>query len=157
LGAAIGSCVHVAGILRFLTLAEEEGYETIFLGTAVSIDELIEKVKEHNPDIIGVSYRLTAASVVTLLEDLKNAVIEAGLEKKRWVFGCTAPIKQFAERTNLFEEIFTGFSTDEDTISFLRGRKHISPETRMPPKDSPELPGVTGKIFLEGRKRTASR
>jgi len=120
LGAAIGNCVHVAGVLRFLTLAEEEGYETIFLGTAVSIDELIAKVKEYNPDIIGVSYRLTATSAAKLLKTLKNAVTESGLERKRWVLGCTAPIKPFAEQINLFEEIFTGFSTDEDSISFLR-------------------------------------
>ena len=132
LGAAIGNCVHVAGVLRFLTFAEEEGHETIFLGTAVSIDELIAKVKEHNPDVIGVSYRLTATSAIKLLEDLKNAVTESGFEKKRWVLGCTAPIKSYAEQTNLFEEIFTGFSTDEDSISFLRGRTHITPEEKNP-------------------------
>ena len=132
LGAAIGSCVHVAGVLRFLTLAEEEGHETIFLGTAVSVDDLITKVKEHNPDIIGVSYRLTATSAVKLLDDLKNAVIESGLEMKRWALGCTAPVKPIAERTKLFEEIFTGFSTDEDSISFLRGRTHMPPEEKNP-------------------------
>ena len=134
LGAAIGSCVHVAGVLRFLTLAEEEGHETIFLGTAVSIDELITKVKEHNPDVIGVSYRLTTTSAVKLLEDLKNAVTESSLERKRWVLGCTAPIKPFAEQINLFEKIFTGFSTDEDSIGFLRGRTHMPPE-EMNPQD----------------------
>ncbi len=134
LGAAIGSCVHVAGVLRFLTLAEEEGNETIFLGTAVSIDELITKVKKHNPDVIGVSYRLTAVSSVKLFEDLKNAVTESGLERKRWVLGCTAPVKPIAEQINLFEEIFTGFSTDEDSISFLRGRTHMTPE-EMNPQD----------------------
>ena len=134
LGAAIGSCVHVAGVLRFLTLAEEEGNETIFLGTAVSIDELITKVKKHNPDVIGVSYRLTAISSVKLFEDLKNAVTESGLERKRWVLGCTAPVKPIAEQINLFEEIFTGFSTDEDSISFLRGRTRMTPE-EMNPQD----------------------
>ncbi len=132
LGAAIGSCVHVAGVLRFLTLAEEEGHETIFLGTAVPIDELIAKVKEHNPDVIGVSYRLTATSAAKLLEDLKNAVDESDLGNKRWVLGCTAPVKSTAERIKLFEEIFTGFSTDEDSISFLRGRTHMPPEEKNP-------------------------
>ncbi len=132
LGAAIGNCVHVAGVLRFLTFAEEEGHETIFLGTAVSIDELIAKVKEHNPDVIGVSYRLTATSAIKLLEDLKNAATESGLERKRWVLGCTAPVKPIAERTKLFEEIFTGFSTDEDSISFLRGRTYMPPEEKNP-------------------------
>lgn len=132
LGAAIGSCVHVAGVLRFLTLAEEEGHETIFLGTAVSVDELITKVKEHDPDVIGVSYRLTATSAVKLLKELKNAVTESGLEKKQWVLGCTAPVKPIAERTKLFDEIFTGFSTDEDSISFLRGRTHMPPDEKNP-------------------------
>ncbi len=132
LGAAIGSCVHVAGVLRFLTLAEEEGHETTFLGPAVSIDELIVKAKEHNPDVIGVSYRLTAISAEKLLEDLKSAVEESGLEKKRWVLGCTAPVKPIAERTMFFEEIFTGFSTDEDSINFLRGRTHMPVEEKYP-------------------------
>ncbi|MHA3965064.1 MAG: cobalamin B12-binding domain-containing protein [Candidatus Thorarchaeota archaeon SMTZ1-45] len=132
LGAAIGSCVHVAGVLRFLALAEEEGHETLFLGTAVSIDKLIMKVKEHNPDVIGVSYRLTATSAVNLFEDLRNAVTESGLEQKRWLLGCTVPVKTIAERTKLFEKIFTGFSTDEDSISYLRGRTHMPPEEKYP-------------------------
>ncbi|MFW9981443.1 MAG: cobalamin B12-binding domain-containing protein, partial [Candidatus Thorarchaeota archaeon] len=132
LGAAIGSCVHVAGVLRFLTLAEEEGNETIFLGPAVSIDELIVKAKEYNPDVIGVSYRLTAISAEKLLEDLKIAAEESGLEKKRWVLGCTAPVKPIAERTMFFEEIFTGFSTDEDSINFLRGHTHMPLEEKYP-------------------------
>ena len=132
MGAAIGSCVHVAGVLRFLTLAEEEGHETVFLGPAVPIDELIKKVKEHNPDIVGVSYRLTTTSATKLLEDLKKAVTESSLEKKRWVLGCTAPVRPIADRINLFEEIFTGYSTDEDSLSFLRGHKHMPPEKKYP-------------------------
>jgi methylmalonyl-CoA mutase cobalamin-binding subunit len=132
LGAAIGSCVHVAGVLRFLTLAEEEGHETVFLGFATPIDELITQVKKYDPDIIGVSYRLTATSAAKLLEDLKHAVIKSGLEEKRWLLGCTGPIKPIAERTGLFENIFTGLSTDEDSRAFLRGRSHMLPEEKNP-------------------------
>ncbi|MGD9381551.1 MAG: cobalamin B12-binding domain-containing protein, partial [Candidatus Thorarchaeota archaeon] len=132
LGAAIGSCVHVAGVLRFLTLAEEEGHETVFLGFATPIDELMIQIKKHNPDIVGVSYRLTATSAATLFEDLKHAVAKSGLEKKRWILGCTAPIKPIAEGTGLFETIFTGFSTDEDSRAVLRGRSHMQPEEKNP-------------------------
>ncbi len=132
LGAAIGSCVHVAGVLRFLTLAEEEGHETVFLGFATPIDELITQVKKHDPDVIGVSYRLTAISAVKLFEDLKHAVAKNGLEKMRWILGCTAPIKPIAERIGLFETIFTGFSTDEDSRAFLRERSHMQPEEKNP-------------------------
>jgi hypothetical protein len=79
-----------------------------------------------------VSYRLTAISAEKLLEDLKSAAEESGLEKKRWVLGCTAPVKPIAEQTMFFEEIFTGLSTDEDSINFLRGRTHMPSEEKYP-------------------------
>ncbi|MFX0055355.1 MAG: cobalamin-dependent protein [Candidatus Hermodarchaeota archaeon] len=132
LGAAIGSCVHVAGVLRFLSFAEKEGHETIFLGPTIQIEDLIDQTKRYDPDVIGVSYRLTADSAVGLLENLKKAVIESGLERKRWILGCTAPVKSIAERTGLFEAIFTGFSTDEDSLAFLRGHSHMETDEKHP-------------------------
>ena len=33
---ALGECVHVAGVTNFLRLAEEAGWQTVFLGPAVS-------------------------------------------------------------------------------------------------------------------------
>ena len=132
LGASIGNCVHVAGILRFLSLAEQEGYETLFLGPAIPIDDVIAKVMEYNPDIIGVSYRLTAESAKGLLKELKKRIIKQQLEKKRWIFGCTEPIRLIAEKIDIFEEIFTGFSTDEDTLSFLRGHSYSVTKNENP-------------------------
>ena len=41
LAAALGNCVHVAGVLHFLNLARQSGYETVFLGPAVEVDRLI--------------------------------------------------------------------------------------------------------------------
>ncbi len=35
LGAAIGDCVHVAGVVNFLNLAEQVGFRTVMLGPAV--------------------------------------------------------------------------------------------------------------------------
>ena len=132
LGAAIGSCVHVAGVLRFLSLAENEDHETIFLGPTVQIEDLVDQIKRHNPDVIGVSYRLTADSALGLFENLKKAVIENGLEGKRWILGCTALVKPIAERTSLFEAIFTGFSTDEESLAFLRGHSNTQVDERHP-------------------------
>jgi methylmalonyl-CoA mutase cobalamin-binding subunit len=122
LAASIGNCVHVAGVLRFLSFAEQEGHETIFLGPATPVHDLIENILEHNPDIIGVSYRLTAESAKGLLGKLKKEVIEKRLDNKRWIIGCTEPIRPIAERTGIFERIFTGLSTDENTLAYLRGR-----------------------------------
>ncbi|MFX1415348.1 MAG: methionine synthase [Promethearchaeota archaeon] len=132
LGAAIGSCVHVAGVLRFLSLAEAEGHETLFMGPTIDIPDLIYQTKRYDPDVIGVSYRLTADSAVGLLDNLKRAVTEDCLEGKRWILGCTAPIKPIAERTGLFEVIFTGFSTDEDSLAFLRGHSDMQVDEKHP-------------------------
>lgn len=132
LGAAIGNCVHVAGVFRFLSLAEADGHDTVFLGPAVSVDHLIRKVKEQDPDVVGVSYRLSLESATHLLQELRDKALEHGLEKKRWVLGCTAPIKSIAEEVGLFEEVFTGLSTDEDTLAFLRGRTRIQAAERHP-------------------------
>ncbi|MFW9848263.1 MAG: cobalamin B12-binding domain-containing protein [Candidatus Thorarchaeota archaeon] len=132
LGAAIGNCVHVAGVYRFLSLAEEEGHEILFLGPAVSLERLFKEIESFDPDIIGVSYRLTTESAIPLLADLKNCIFERKLEKKRWLLGCTASIKPVAESLGFFEEIFTGFSTDEDTHAFLRGHSSKKAEERFP-------------------------
>ncbi|MFW9967137.1 MAG: cobalamin B12-binding domain-containing protein [Candidatus Thorarchaeota archaeon] len=132
LGAAIGSCVHVAGVLRFLSLAEKEGHETLFLGPKIDIENLMEQTKRYNPDVVGVSYRLTAASAVELFEDLRRAVTENNLAEKRWILGCTAPLKPIAERTGLFEVVFTGFSTDEDSLAFLRGYSQNQVDEKNP-------------------------
>jgi len=40
LGAAMGDCVHVAGVLNFLRLASAEGFRTEFLGAAKSPEEI---------------------------------------------------------------------------------------------------------------------
>lgn len=62
LGAALGSCVHVAGIIHFLSIAEDEGYKTKFLGPAVSVDALFDAIYKEKPDIVSISYRLTPSA-----------------------------------------------------------------------------------------------
>ena len=36
IGSCLGNCVHVEGISNFLKVAEETGYENIFLGPAIT-------------------------------------------------------------------------------------------------------------------------
>lgn len=132
LGAAVGNCVHVAGLFRFLSMAEENGHETIFLGPAIPIDQLLSEVKTHDPDVIGVSYRLSAESARPLLLELKEKVIRNNLETKRWILGCTAPVEPIAQHYGLFEAIFTGHSTDDETLAFLRGYSTMETDVRYP-------------------------
>ncbi|MBU1662621.1 MAG: hypothetical protein KKD28_14245 [Chloroflexi bacterium] len=42
---ALGECVHVAGVSNFLRLAEQAGWQTIFLGPAVSVQEFLDDVR----------------------------------------------------------------------------------------------------------------
>ena len=65
IAASIGKCVHVAGIMNFLSLAEHEGYITRFIGAAIPVDKLLEAVKEEKPDFVGVSYHTTLEIIGT--------------------------------------------------------------------------------------------
>ncbi|AZR72985.1 methionine synthase [Anoxybacter fermentans] len=121
LGAALGNCVHVGGVLNFLRLAEDVGYRTKFLGPAVSIKDLIGAIIESEPEMVAVGYRLTPETGFKLFNELKNAVLEAGLTKPRYIFGGTIPVAKEAAKVGLFERIFTGEEGLDEIIAFLKG------------------------------------
>ncbi|MBU7013217.1 MAG: cobalamin B12-binding domain-containing protein [Theionarchaea archaeon] len=120
LGASIGSCIHVAGVLNFLDLAEKLGYQTKYMGPAVRVEDLVDEILESDPDIIGVSYRLTPENAQVLFEELKRRIVQYNIQNKRWIFGGTRPVCIVAERSGLFERAFDGLSTMEDAISYLK-------------------------------------
>ena len=45
--AALGECVHVAGVLNFLRLAESAGWRTVFLGPAVPIEQVLQSAAQR--------------------------------------------------------------------------------------------------------------
>jgi methanogenic corrinoid protein MtbC1 len=49
----------VAGISNFLRLAQLSGWDTIFLGPAVPVSEVLRAARENEATLVGVSYRLT--------------------------------------------------------------------------------------------------
>ncbi|NLL66532.1 MAG: cobalamin B12-binding domain-containing protein [Clostridiaceae bacterium] len=120
---AIGNCVHVAGVVRFLKLAEEMGYETRFLGAAVPVDEFIREIRAFEPDIIGLSYRLTPEVAEKLLQDFKMKIGEDALCKYRFGFGGTPPVCRVAEETGIFERCFTGLENTSKVMEFLGYRQ----------------------------------
>jgi len=134
LGASLGNCVHVAGILNFLKLAQRSGHETLFLGPAVSVAKLSEAVKMHNPDIIAISYRLTPEVLKKLLDVLKSEIKKHGWEKKTFVFGGTPPTAEMARQSELFEAVFGGTETLEEITSFLRGKTEKTKKINIPPQ-----------------------
>ncbi len=123
LGGSLGECVHVAGVLNFLRIAEEQGYKTEFTGPATSIAEFVAAAQEVDPDILAVSYRLTPENARILFQDLWQACEEAGLTHKRFVFGGTPPVAAVAREAGYFEAVFSGEQPVEAVIAYLRGQR----------------------------------
>jgi len=135
LGASLGNCVHVAGILNFLKLAECCGYETLFLGPAVSVEKISEAIKQHNPNLIAISYRLTPEVLKTLLIALKKEVEKNRWQDKTFIFGGTPPAAEVARKSGLFEATFGGLEPREDIASFLKGKVEEVKKDKLPPQN----------------------
>jgi hypothetical protein len=120
LGAALGDCVHVAGVLNFLGAARRSGHRTEFLGPAVSVENLVSAAVERGADLLAVSYRLTPEAADRLFARLEAALAGAGLAGQRMVFGGTEPVVEVARRTGLFEEVFGG-SAGPSVEEYLTG------------------------------------
>lgn len=120
IGASIGNCVHVAGVIHFLQLAENEGYQTLFLGPATSVQTLFEAIEAHRPHTVAISYRLTPENVTPLLDEI-TAKKEKLPFDATWVFGGTKPVTDVAAGYNYFSFISDGYDDINDSIRFLRG------------------------------------
>jgi len=132
LGAAIGNCVHIGGVVNFLRLAEEEGNKTEFLGAAVSIEKLIDAVLKSNPDVVSVGFRLTPESVIPLLNSLQNEIQSRGLDTITWIFGGTKPVADIARNYSFFSKIFDGTEDLDDVIQYIKGKNLKEIQTSYP-------------------------
>ncbi|GAB4311491.1 MAG: hypothetical protein Kow0069_11900 [Promethearchaeota archaeon] len=70
LTACMGQDVHVAGVVRFVQLAERLGHECRFTGPATPVEKVVQELENWKPDVLGLSYRLTPSTVAPLLEKL---------------------------------------------------------------------------------------
>ena len=75
---AIGKCVHNLGVENFGDWMQDrnEGFVSVKLGPAVPIDEVINKIREARPEIVGVSMRLGDLHTDKLISDfIKQATL----------------------------------------------------------------------------------
>lgn len=135
LGASLGHCVHVAGILNFLKLAESHGYKSHFLGPAVSIKKLKEAIKRHNPDFVALSYRLTPGVLEKLLASLQEEIEKNKWQDKIFIFGGTPPAAEVARKSGLFGAVFSGQETAEEAASYLKGKAEKAGQGKIPPQN----------------------
>ena len=120
--AALGECVHVAGVMNFLRLAELAGWRTIFLGPAVPVNQVIEAARREKADLVGVSYRLTPETGERLLGQFAEAADDLHAAGTRFAFAGTPPVAARARGIGFFEQIFEGGEHDEVVLAYLRGQ-----------------------------------
>lgn len=131
--AALGECVHVAGIVRFLRLAESVGWRTVFLGPAVPIEQVLEAARREKADLVGVSYRLTPESGERLLAEFAEEADDLRSAGVQFVFGGTPPLADRARKLGFFEYVFEGGELTEDVLAYLKGQsKQILTEKNYP-------------------------
>ena len=131
---ALGECVHVAGVTRFLRLAESAGWRTIFLGPATPIPKFLEVARQENADLVGVSYRLTPETGERLLGEFAEAADELHRAGVRFAFGGTPPMAERAASLQFFERVFDGSEPEEDVLAYLKG----GPAGSTAPEDYPQ-------------------
>jgi len=140
IGASLGNCVHVAGAAHFLSLAEDEGYEPLFLGPAVSVDTVLDCIEKNKPVIAALGYRLTPENGLTIVRELIEKSDNL-THKPIWIFGGTAPVAEKVRELDFFDVIFDGTDDIDDSIAYLR-------TGQMPDKSSAELfaADLTGRM-----------
>lgn len=121
---ALGECVHVAGVVNFLRLAEQAGWNTIFLGPAVPIEQVIQAAQDHKADLLAVSYRLTPETGERLLAQFAESADDLRSRGMKFAFGGTPPVAERAEKLGFFHAVFNGEQTFEEVLAFLKGEDY---------------------------------
>lgn len=135
---ALGECVHVAGVMNFLRLAEAAGWRTVFLGPAVSVEAFVEHTRRENADLVGVSYRLTPETGERLLAEFAEEADDLRAAGVRFVFGGTPPVAERARAIGFFERCFGGNATPESVLAFLKGQNGVQSEQDHYPQTAVE-------------------
>ena len=118
--AALGECVHVAGVVNFLRLAEASGWRTVFLGPAVSVKDLLVAAEREQADLVGVSYRLTPETGERLLAEFAEEADELRARGVKFYFAGTPPVAERARAMGFFSAVFDGNEEVEDVLSSLK-------------------------------------
>jgi methylmalonyl-CoA mutase cobalamin-binding subunit len=119
---SLGECVHVAGVMGFLRLAEAAGWRTVFLGPAVPVDDFVQAAIREKADLVGVSYRLTPENGERWLGEFAEAADDLHAKGVRFVFGGTPPVAERAQSMGFFERVFEGTESVEAVLAYLKGQ-----------------------------------
>lgn len=96
LGTVLGD-LHDIGKNLVGMLLEGEGFKVLDVGTNVPAERFVDAVREHQPDLVGLSAMLT--TTMAEMENTVRALRNAGLGRKIKIIVGGAPVtQQFAEK-----------------------------------------------------------
>lgn len=136
--AALGECVHVAGVLNFLRLAEAAGWRTVFLGPATPVARVLAEAQAQRADLVAVSYRLTPDNGERLLGEFAEVMDDLRAQGMRFIFGGTPAVAERARGLGFFERVFDGGEPVEAILAYLKGQSHETPTEEDYPQTTVE-------------------
>jgi len=120
LNCSIDPCVHTLGVEKFAEWMETMGigYLAVKLGPAVSIDELIDKIRESKPEVVSFCYRLGDLHVDEIIGELVEKVYKFELEPAksgiRYCFGGLRPAANLVRAMTGLPVLKDKFSPNKD-------------------------------------------
>ena len=137
---AIGKCVHNLGVENFSDWMQDrgEGFVAVKLGPAVPIEEVVNKVREARPEIVGVSMRLGDLHLDKLIGEFIEKSTLYGLHTRdsgiRYAFSGLRPA------ANLVRAM-TGLPLEEDRFSREDESHYDLDDVRVEFADRPHFQG----------------
>jgi 5-methyltetrahydrofolate--homocysteine methyltransferase len=113
--ATVQGDVHDIGKNLVALMLRNHGYEVFDLGKDVPAEAIIEAVRSHSPDIIGLSALMT--TTLAAMRDTIAAVRAAGVGDVKFMVGGAAVTEHFAKEAGA-----DGFSADAVAAVKLAGR-----------------------------------
>lgn len=133
--ACMGQCAHIGGIYNFMDIAKKIGYECVFLGPANSVLKIIKNIQILNPDIVGLSYRLTPATVEPLLKTFFNEYWKLKKKPKYLYFAGTPDVVKVAKKFKEIDHFFVGGESKFEMINALHNEKEQKINEQNIPND----------------------
>lgn len=121
LSATLGECIHTMSLMKFLEIAEKQGFQVDFVGAALSLDTIIRDIKKKKPDVVVLSYRLSPSVSRDLFDQLNQKMHEVKDDGRIFILGGTNPVLDEAKKFNIFDYYFSEVTPDSQAVQFLNG------------------------------------
>ena len=123
IGATIGKCVHVNGLMNFLKYAKGFGHDTKFIGVGLSGEEIILRAKKEKCDVVALSYRLSSETTENIFKNIEALLKKEKIKDVGFIFGGTESVCQSARRYKFFDYVIANENDMKDLTTFLSGKK----------------------------------